>query len=94
MSLKKLSILIVILSFQFVSQAQIASIFADEFPDSAKTRIGIGGEYELNSNALTSAFISKFYKGGYIDTDLKNSVLDRVKNKNSNGINNFLIVIS
>lgn len=68
-------------------QAQIAAIFSDEFPDSAKTRIGIGADYDLNSNALTTAFISKFYKGGYIDADLKNSVLDRVKNKNRMGAN-------
>lgn len=67
--------------------AQMQVIFADEFPDSARTRIGINGGYELNSNALTGKFLSKFYKGGFIDTDLKNSVLSRTRNKNRVGAN-------
>lgn len=71
--------------FTLQAQAQIASIFADEFPDSAKTRIGIGGDYALGSNNLTNAFLMKFYKGGYIDNSLKNEVLNRSKNKNRAG---------
>ncbi len=82
--MKNLFILfITILSFN--AQAQITSIFADEFPDSAKTRIGITAEYSLNSSAFTNQFISKFYKGSYIDTDQKNDILKRIRNTNQMG---------
>lgn len=67
------------------SYAQIASFFADEFPDSAKTRIGITFEYCIGSNNLTNKFTSVFYKGGYIDKELKDEVLSRTKNKNRFG---------
>jgi hypothetical protein len=67
------------------SQSQIASIFADEFPDSAKTRIGINIDYSLGSNCITNEFIYRFYKGGYIDTPLKDEVLSRTRNKNRIG---------
>jgi hypothetical protein len=74
-----------LLVFSFHTNAQIASIFADEFPDSAKTRIGVNIEYALGSNNLTNEFIGKFYKGGYIDAGLKNEVLSRTRNKNRLG---------
>lgn len=85
--MKKLFILIFIISVNYISKAQIATIFADDFIDSAKTRIGIVGDYDLNSNAFTTTFLTKFYTGGFIDTDLKNSVLDRAKNINRMGAN-------
>ena len=84
---KKLFIILFIASFNSTTNAQIATIFADEFPDSSKTRIGITSDYDINSNAFTNTFISKFYLGGYIDTDLKNSVLSRTKNINRIGGN-------
>lgn len=65
--------------------AQIPNIYGDTFPDSAKTRIGIVGEYGLNASAFTSTFISKFYRGGYIDKSLKDQVLERTRNKNRMG---------
>jgi hypothetical protein len=67
------------------SYAQIASFFADEFPDSARTRIGVSFDYSFGSNNLTNEFISKFYNGGYIDNTLKDEVLSRSKNKNRIG---------
>lgn len=84
---KNFNIILFFIAIQFSAQAQIESFFADEFPDSSKTRIGLMADYDLNSNALTSQFINKFYKGKYLDTDLKNSVLDRVKNNNQVGAN-------
>jgi hypothetical protein len=65
--------------------AQIPTIFADDFPDSARTRVGLVGEYGINSNAITNKFITKFYNGGYIDIDKKDDVLGRVKNVNRIG---------
>jgi hypothetical protein len=78
-----LFIFAVLLSFQ--SEAQIASIFSDQFPDSASTRIGISADYAIGSNCLTNEFLGKFYKGGFIDTGLKDEVLSRTKNKNRFG---------
>jgi hypothetical protein len=69
----------------FRSHAQISLIFADDFPDSAKTRVGIQADYSIGSNNLTNEFMGKFYNGGYIDTELKNEVLSRTKNKNRLG---------
>ena len=83
--MKKILFLLFILINQFTSEAQIAAIFSDEFPDSARTRIGLVGEYGINSNAFTTAFVSKFYKGGYIDAELKNDVLKRTENMNTIG---------
>ncbi len=85
--MKRLFILFFILSFTTITKAQIATIFADDFIDSAKTHIGICGNYDLNSNAFTTSFLAKFYTSGYIGTDLKNSVLSRVKNINRVGAN-------
>ena len=84
---KHLFILLFITSFNYTTEAQIATIFADEFPDSSKTKIGITSNYDLNSTAFTNTFISKFYLGGYINTDLKNTVLNRLKNANQIGGN-------
>ncbi|MCX6295686.1 MAG: DUF5723 family protein [Bacteroidetes bacterium] len=67
-------------------EAQISAIFSDEFPDSSKTRVGLIGDFGINSTALTSQFISKFYNGGFINTELKNQVLSRVKNMNTVGV--------
>ncbi len=85
--MKKLFIFLFFISISYIGGAQIALIFDEEFMDSSKTRIGIGGDYDLNSNAFTNTFVSKFYKGGYIDNDLKNSVLKRIKNENRIGGN-------
>jgi len=79
-------ILIFITIFIFKhSVAQIPIIYSNSFPDSAKSRVGIVGEFGLNSNALTTAFISKFYNGGYIDKEQKDQVLSRTKSKNRIG---------
>jgi hypothetical protein len=64
------------------AQSQITAVFADEFPDSSRTRIGITGDYGINSNALTGEFVSAFYKGGFIDKGMKDRVLDRAHNLN------------
>jgi len=74
-----------LLVFSFRSDAQIASIFADEFPDSASTRIGVNADYAIGSNCLTNEFMGKFYKGGFIDEKLKNEVLSRTRNRNRLG---------
>jgi hypothetical protein len=82
---KKRYLLFLITLIHLSSSAQISDVFADDFPDSSMVRMGIAGNYNFNSNALTNQFISKFYTGGYINNDLKNSVLTRVKNNNRLG---------
>ena len=78
-------LLLLIIGLQLRSTAQITAVFSDVFPDAAKTRIGLVGDFDINSNSITSKFFSKFYKGGYIDSDLKKQVLDRLKNQNRIG---------
>lgn len=85
MLLKKILFILAILSVQINADAQIAAIFSDEFPDSTKTRVGLIADYGINATALTSQFVNKFYKGGFIDDDLKNQVLKRTKNLNNIG---------
>lgn len=85
--MKKIFFLFFILFCSYIAKSQIATIFADEFIDSAKTKIGIIGNYDLNSNAFTTSFLIKFYTGGYLDKDLRNSVLARSKNINRVGAN-------
>jgi hypothetical protein len=82
---KKILLLLVFIGIQQAAQSQISAIFSDVFPDSAKTRIGLVGDFSLNSNAITAEFFSKFYKGGYIDADMKGRVLDRIKDQNRIG---------
>ncbi len=74
------------MAFSTISKSQMPLIYSDEFPDSAKFRVGIAADFSLNSNCLTTNFISKFYNGGYIDKELKNSVLEKVKQKNRIGL--------
>lgn len=65
--------------------AQISAIFQNNISDSTKVRIGFLGDYNLNATSLTNSFMTKFYTGGFIDSDLKNAVLDRTKDKNRIG---------
>lgn len=83
--MRKFYILLYLVIYLSESQAQIATIFPDVCSDSTKIRIGAAIDGFANANALTSEFISKFYRGGYIDADLKNKVLARTKNSNQVG---------
>jgi len=65
----------------------MASIFDQEILGATKTRIGISGDYDINSNTITNSFLKKFYTGGYIDNEFKKSVSDRLKNSNRIGGN-------
>jgi len=82
---KKFLFSVVIIFISCKSFAQIATIFANEISDSTSTRAGIIGDFNFNSTALTTRFLSKFYTGSYIDTESKNSVLERTRNKNRIG---------
>ncbi len=92
---KNFIILLLIVSVSFRAFAQIGIIYAPEFPDSAKIRVGTTADYGINSNALTNQFISKFYKGGYINGDIKDEVLSRIRNTNRIGADiNFGIYVA
>lgn len=83
--MKKTVFILFIFFAQLNADAQISAVFSDEFPDSSKTRIGLAGDFGVNSTSLTAEFISKFYRGGYINVGLKDQVLSRTKNMNSIG---------
>lgn len=83
--MKRILILIVLIFTGVKFFAQIPVIYSDDFKDSSRVKIGGAGEFLINANALTSSFISKFYNGGYIDAELKKSVLDKTKLRNRIG---------
>lgn len=83
--MKKFSILLLIILIDFKTEAQLPTIFAKETADSSSIHIGIIGDIDFNSSALTTRFISKFYTGSYIDQDTKDGVLNRTKNVNRVG---------
>lgn len=86
--MRRLLIILIFAAFSdYTLKAQIGAIFADDFPEFSTTRIGITGDYDLNSNSLSNALLSKFYTGGYIDESLKNNVLEGLRNKNRIGGN-------
>ena len=85
MPLKKILFILTLFTIQNKTEAQISAIFSDEFPDSTKVRVGLTADYGINASALTAQFVSKFYKGGFIDVDLKDQVLSRTKNMNTIG---------
>jgi hypothetical protein len=82
---KKSFLILFISSLSQLLLAQIPTIYSTTFPDSSSISTGIIGEYGINANAFTTQFLSKFYSGGYIDSNLKNQVLDKTKNKNRIG---------
>lgn len=83
--MKKIYILFYLLIYLGKSNAQIFTIFPDACTDTSRIRIGAATDCFANANALTADFISTFYKGGYIDIDLKDKVLARTKNSNRIG---------
>jgi hypothetical protein len=69
----------------YSGKAQIATLFTDELAEVPKTRMGITADYFINANSFTTQFITKFYKGGFIDASLKDQVSARTKNSNRAG---------
>lgn len=84
----RIPVLILICCFCFgAANAQVSLFFANEFNESQKSQIGIMGDYDINSNAITNAFTQKFSRGGYIDEELKKSVLKKLHSSNRIGGN-------
>lgn len=83
--MKKISYLFLFVLTYINAPAQISAIFQNTISDSTKVRIGVQGDYNLNATSLTNSFMTKFYTGGFIDSDLKNTVLDRTKENNRIG---------
>ncbi len=84
--MRKLLFLNLILICNFNTEAQLPIIFSKDISsDSASIHVGITGDAGFNSSALTTRFISKFYRGSYIDQDSKDGVLNRTKNINRIG---------
>jgi hypothetical protein len=84
---KKIFLFCFALLLHTFSIAQIPLIYSTDFPDSSRISIGLQAGYELNASALTTKFLTKFYRGGYIDREMKDEVLDRTKMKNRMGAN-------
>ncbi len=84
-----LATLILIVGFTLQANAQIESSFEDinahgvSIP--TKSFAGIQANYYYNSNAVTNQFFSSLYQGQYIDSTLKNAVIDKLAAKNRVG---------
>lgn len=85
--MKKIFVILFIASLSSTTMAQVETFFNDDFSTSSNYQFGIIADYDINSNAITNAFTNKFYTGGYIDYDLKRSVLMRTKYNNRVGGN-------
>ncbi len=81
MSLKKILLLFIFAGLQLKIHSQVFEILSDNVSGS-KIRIGLAADFSVNATAITATFLSKFYQGGYIDSNLKGKVLARTKNKN------------
>lgn len=66
------------------ANAQLSTIFEINYPDS-KSVFGIEADYRINSNAITSAFTNAYVFGNFIDKDLKDGSLDKMKDANRLG---------
>lgn len=85
--MKKLFTIFIITLSGLTAKGQVESFFVSEFDSPERTSVGILSNYDIKSNNITSAFSNKFITGGFIDDELKNSVLDRSKNANRIGGN-------
>lgn len=83
--MKKIYLLFYFSIYFCIGKAQIAAVFMDGATDETKAQTGITADYFVNASSLTTNFINKFYKGGYIDAALKDQVRTRTKNSNRLG---------
>jgi hypothetical protein len=64
------------------------------FYSNYKRNVTANAEYEVNSNSINNAIINKAYFGGYVDSAMKNSVVDRLSGYNRIGGHANLNVVS
>jgi hypothetical protein len=57
----------------------------DSTVSSRYLEIDLSGSFYINSNAITAEFMNRFYQGGYIDTEMKDRVKDKLKYSNRIG---------
>jgi len=70
-----------VISLSSVAQT-FSPVFTENKPGSA---LGAGFDYGVNSSSVTVKFFNFFYRGDFIDTDLKESVFRKIKDKNRLG---------
>ncbi len=81
----------------FFISSQVFSQFNSEFLKYSDYRehVSAYADVEFNSNCITNRFLQRFYFGGYIDSNMKQGVSDRMLNNNyaggiaSFGVNGF-----
>lgn len=81
--------IILIVGFTSKTNAQIESAFEDinmhSIATPTKSFVGIQSNYYYNSNAVTNQFFSTLYQGQYIDSTLKNAVINKLAANNRVG---------
>ena len=75
-----------ILPLLFISISSVAQTFSPVFTETNPgSSLGAGFDYGVNSSSVNIKFFNTFYRGDYIDDDLKQSVFDKTKDKNRLG---------
>ncbi len=75
-----------IFPFLFLSITTVAQTFSPVFTETKPgSALGAGFDYGVNSSSVNVKFFNTFYRGNFIDADLKESVFKNTKDKNRLG---------
>jgi len=70
----------------FISASSFAQTFSPVFTENKPgSALGAGFDYGVNSSSVTIKFLNHFYRGDFIDDDLKEKVFKKTKDKNRLG---------
>jgi len=81
---KFIVVFIALITHHFSSAQCTDYLFRDQV-NLYNSTITVFGNYSIGSNAITNQFFGKFYKGGFIDADLKDKVSEKMINQNRFG---------
>lgn len=74
--MKKFLLLLLVINLSNHSKAQFQNYFEKNYSNS-KTSIQLGAEYLISSNSITNEFVKAYLSYTYIDSSLKNKVIER-----------------
>jgi uncharacterized protein DUF5723 len=81
---KKLFLIPAAVIFTVHAGAQTSTLFEDNYPDK-KNSIGLDANYFINSNSVTTEFTNAYLTSKFLDSDIKDGSLKKMKDKNTLG---------
>jgi hypothetical protein len=81
---KKLFLFPAAVFFTVHAGAQTSTLFESNYPDK-KNSIGIDANYFINSNGVTTEFTNAYLNSKFLDADIKEGSLKKMKDKNTLG---------